>query len=109
MADGDSLTFLFTDIEESTRLLQQLGSRYEDVFVRHLELITGAVHAAGGRVDHSTGDGVLAVFGSAEDAVRAAAQAQRALVEEPWAPDAAVRVRMGLHSGPVRTVGGELV
>jgi predicted ATPase/class 3 adenylate cyclase len=109
MADGGSLTFLFTDIEESTRLLQQLGARYEDVFVRHLELITGAVHAAGGRIDHSTGDGVLAVFGSAEDAVRAAAQAQRALVEEAWPPDAAVRVRMGLHSGPVRTVGGELV
>jgi predicted ATPase/class 3 adenylate cyclase len=109
MAGAGSSTFLFTDIEESTRLLQRLGETYEQVFVRHLELVTEAVHAAGGRIDHSTGDGVLAVFDAAGQAVRAAVQAQRALVGDAWPPDAAVRVRMGLHTGPVRAVGGELV
>ncbi len=109
MASVGTSTFLFTDIEGSTALLERLGDGYGDVLVRHLDLISGSVRAAAGRVDHSTGDGVLAVFEDAPAAVAAAVEAQLALTSQTWPAGGEVRVRMGLHSGPVRTVGGELV
>jgi predicted ATPase/class 3 adenylate cyclase len=94
------VTFLFTDIEGSTKLAQAFrGDRWTTILARHREIIRTALAAANGHEEKTEGDGFLAVFGRPADAVRAAADAQRRLAAEPWPDDAAVRVRMGLHSG----------
>lgn len=94
------MTFLFTDIEGSTKLAQAFrGDRWSTILARHREIIRTALAAANGHEEKTEGDGFLAVFGRPADAVRAAADAQRRLAAEPWPDDAEVRVRMGLHSG----------
>jgi predicted ATPase/class 3 adenylate cyclase len=106
-----TVTFLFTDIEGSTKLAQELrGERWSMVLGRHRELIRAAVAAADGHEDKTEGDGFLAVFDLPTDAVRAAVDAQRGLSEEPWPDGVAVRVRMGLHTGDgVLDADGEYV
>ncbi|MGH8934774.1 MAG: ATP-binding protein [Acidimicrobiia bacterium] len=99
MTQAETITFLFTDIEGSTRLLQRLGDDYPRVLKDHLDLLRGAVKAEGGRAFGSEGDAIFAGFSSARGAVAAAASAQRALAEHPWPDGVAVRVRMGLHTG----------
>jgi predicted ATPase/class 3 adenylate cyclase len=95
-----SVTFLFTDIEGSTKLAQEFrGDRWNAILARHRELIRAALTAAGGHEEKTEGDGFLAVFGRPGGAVRAAVDAQRRLAAEPWPDGAVVRVRMGLHSG----------
>jgi DNA-binding NarL/FixJ family response regulator/class 3 adenylate cyclase len=95
-----TLTFLFTDIEGSTRLLQEVGrERYEALLGTHRRLLREAVEEREGFIVGSEGDGCLTVFRSSVDAVGAAAAAQRAHAAQPWPPDAVVRVRMGLHTG----------
>ncbi len=94
-----TVTFLFTDIEGSTRLLQQLGERYADVLETHRRLLRGVIQQTRGYEFESQGDAVLAAFGSARDALAAAVAAQRALHSYPWPEGAPVRVRMGLHTG----------
>ncbi len=95
-----TVTFLFTDIEGSTRLIQFLGdARSGQVFTDHRRLLCDAVSAAGGHVYEDQGESFLFAFNRARDAVRAAVAAQRALARHPWAEGAAVRVRMGLHTG----------
>jgi predicted ATPase/class 3 adenylate cyclase len=94
-----TLTFLFTDIESSTRVLETLGDAYRSVLERHHALLREAI-AAGEGIEVSTeGDAFFAVFPSAPKAVAAVAQAQRALAAEPWPDGVAIRVRMGLHTG----------
>src|SRR5437667_2528808 len=94
-----TVTFLFTDIEGSTKLLQQLGDRYAAVRDEHAAIIRRAI-AEGGGVEVSTvGDSFFAVFPSPVGAVRAAVAAQRGLATHDWSPGAPVRVRMGLHTG----------
>src|SRR5260221_13425751 len=97
-----TVTFLFTDIEGSTRLLQALGEDYRDVLERHQALIRAALSAHGGVEVGTEGDSFFAVFGSTTDAVAAASEAQLALANEPWPSGQAVRVRMGLHTGEGR-------
>ena len=95
-----TVTFLFTDIEGSTRLELDLGTaRYAAVRERHRELLRAAFAAQGGREQSTEGDSFFVLFDSARSAIRAAIDGQRALVAEPWPADAAVRVRMGLHAG----------
>src|SRR6266542_2088011 len=94
-----TVTFLFTDIEGSTRLLQELGDRYAAVRDEHAEIVRRAI-AEGDGVEVSTvGDSFFAVFRSPAGAVRAAVVAQRGLAAHDWSPPLAVRVRMGLHTG----------
>ncbi|HEU4898767.1 MAG TPA: adenylate/guanylate cyclase domain-containing protein [Actinomycetota bacterium] len=94
-----TVTFLFTDIEGSTGLLQVLGDRYPAVLDTHAELIRRAV-AEGGGVEVSThGDAFFVVFRSPAGAVRAAIAAQRALAAHDWPAGSPVRVRMGVHTG----------
>jgi predicted ATPase/class 3 adenylate cyclase len=101
-----TVTFLFTDIEGSTRLLQQLGDGYRAVRDAHAEIVRRAI-AEGDGVEVSTeGDSFFAVFPSPMGAVRAAVAAQRGLAGHEWPPDAVVRVRMGLHTGE-GVLGGE--
>ena len=103
-------TFLFSDIEGSTRLEQAIGTeRYGQLRERHREILRAAFTAHGGIEQGTEGDSFFVVFGSARDAVAAAVKAQRGLAGEPWPPDATIRVRMGLHSGEAGTAGGSLV
>ncbi len=95
-----TVTFVFTDIEGSTRLGQAIGAtRYGELLERHRELLREAFRAAGGVEVGTEGDSFFVVFERPAAAARAAADAQRRLAGEPWAPDAPVRVRMGIHSG----------
>jgi len=98
-----TVTLLFTDIEGSTQLLQSVEDRYGFILEEHRRFLRKAVEAHGGREVDAAGDSFLAAFPAARDAVRAAAEAQRALREHDWPGGVEVRVRMGIHSGePVR-------
>src|SRR6266581_8418499 len=102
-----TVTLLFTDIEGSTSLLQQLGEHYADVLTdcRHL-LRQMFVQYNGHEVD-TQGDAFFVAFARATDAVAAAAAIQRALAEHAWPEGASVRVRIGLHTGePKLTADG---
>jgi predicted ATPase/class 3 adenylate cyclase len=98
LPDG-TVTFLFTDIEGSTRLLQRIGERYADVLGEHHRLLRAAFRAHGGREVDTQGDSFFVAFARARDAVAAAADGQRALAAHRWPDGVAVRVRMGLHTG----------
>jgi class 3 adenylate cyclase len=101
-----TVTFLFTDIEGSTRLLRRLGERYVELVGRHDRLVRAACAGHGGREINTQGDAFFVAFVRAGDAVAAAVGVQRALAAERWPEGASVRVRMGLHTGePV--IGGE--
>src|SRR5215208_3102155 len=103
---GGTVTFAFTDIEGSTRLLQELGDAYADVARDHRRLVRGAFTARGGTEIDSQGDAFFFSFPRARDAVAAAVDAQRALRAHAWPDGTDVRVRMGLHTGEP-TVGEE--
>jgi predicted ATPase/class 3 adenylate cyclase len=94
-----TVTFLFTDIEGSTRLLQSLGDRYPAVLAAHDDLLRTVVREAGGVEVSTAGDSFFVVFPVAAQAIAAAAAAQRAIAAQAWPEDARVRVRMGLHTG----------
>ncbi len=94
-----TLTFLFTDIEGSTRLLQELRGGYAQVLADHHRLLRAAFEEWGGQELHSQGDAFFVAFPRAKDAIGAAVAAQRALAAHPWPDGLAVRVRMGLHTG----------
>jgi predicted ATPase/class 3 adenylate cyclase len=100
-----TVTFLFTDIEGSTRLLQQLGDRYPDVLTTHHRLLRTAIQEAQGQVVDTQGDAVFAAFPRARDALLGAVAAQRAVQGQSWPNGIALRVRMGLHTG--EPVSGE--
>lgn len=102
-----TVTFLFTDIEGSTRLVRNLGPRWREVLEEHNRLIREAIHKAGGVDLRAEGDALFAVFESAAAAVTAAVNAQRALAAGSW-PEP-VRVRMGLHTGEGVLGGDEYV
>jgi class 3 adenylate cyclase len=101
-----TVTFVFTDIEGSTRLLQDLGDRYGDIVRDHRRLVRDTFGTHDGREVDTQGDAFFYSFTRARDAVAAAVAAQRALAEHPWPDGAEVRVRMGLHTGEP-TVGEE--
>jgi predicted ATPase/class 3 adenylate cyclase len=102
------VTFLFTDIEGSTRLAQLLGPDYRPVLAEHRRILLRALSAGQGVALFTEGDSVFAAFPDAVAALRACAQAQRALAEHDWPrPDARPRVRMGLHSGYAEPVANE--
>jgi class 3 adenylate cyclase len=103
---GGTVTFLFTDIEGSTRLLQELGDDYGQVVADHRRLLREVFQAAGGNEVDTQGDAFFYSFPRARDAVRAAVEGQRALSAHEWPQSTQVRVRMGLHTGEP-TVGEE--
>jgi predicted ATPase/class 3 adenylate cyclase len=103
-----TVTFVMTDIEGSTRLLQALGDRYPQLLADHYRLLRDAFGSAGVEV-RSEGDALFYAFADAPSAVRAALDGQRRLAEHRWPADAVVRVRMGIHSGEGRLLGGDYV
>jgi predicted ATPase/class 3 adenylate cyclase len=103
-------TFLFSDIEGSTRLHESLGREaYTAVLERQAELLREAFMGHGGREESTEGDSFFVVFDSARDALLAAVEAQRALDAEPWPAGSEVRVRMGLHAGEATASAAGLV
>jgi len=96
---GGTVTFLFTDIEGSTRLLQELGDAYGDVVRDHRLLLRGSLGDKGGTEVDTQGDAFFYSFPRARDAVAGAVAAQRALSTHEWPEGSEVRVRMGLHTG----------
>src|SRR5881394_1426252 len=97
---GGTVTFVFTDIEGSTRLLQELGDEaYGRVSGDHRRLVRETFAARGGTEIDTQGDSFFFSFPRARDAVAAAVDAQRALRDHDWPPGTEVRVRMGLHTG----------
>jgi class 3 adenylate cyclase len=103
---GGTVTFLFTDIEGSTRLLQELGDDYGQVVADHRRILRDVFRQAGGHEVDTQGDAFFYSFTRAKDAVAAAVDGQRALADHTWPQGAEVRVRMGLHTGEP-TVGDE--
>ncbi|HEX5450949.1 MAG TPA: AAA family ATPase, partial [Candidatus Limnocylindrales bacterium] len=103
-------TFLFTDIEGSTRLEQLVGTeRYAEVRERHRRLLRDAFAASGGVEQGTEGDSFFVLFPTARSGLVGAIEAQRALVAEPWPDDVELRVRMGLHAGEASVAGSDLV
>src|SRR6059058_3167917 len=97
---GGTVTFVFTDIEGSTRLLQELGDEaYGRVAGDHRRLVRETFGARGGTEIDTQGDAFFFSFPRARDAVAAAVDAQRALRDHEWPDGREVLVRMGLHTG----------
>jgi class 3 adenylate cyclase/DNA-binding CsgD family transcriptional regulator/tetratricopeptide (TPR) repeat protein len=100
-----TVTFLFTDVEGSTRLAKALGAaRYGAVLDEHHRLLRDAFRQADGVEVDSQGDGFFVAFRRASEAVRAATLAQRALAEHRWPEGTSVRVRIGIHTGEASVV-----
>ena len=96
-----TVTLLFTDIEDSTGLLDRLGDDYEAVLNDVRRIIGKAVAGAGGREVEVRADEHFAVFEDVEAAIGAALSFQRGLADHAWPDDATVRVRVGIHTGEI--------
>jgi predicted ATPase/class 3 adenylate cyclase/DNA-binding CsgD family transcriptional regulator/Flp pilus assembly protein TadD len=108
MLPQGTVTFLFTDIEGSTRLWEEQTAAMQISLARHDQILQSVVKANTGSTVKTTGDGMLAVFRSATDAVHAAADAQRLLNAEEWQSEIGrLSVRMALHSGVAQLRGGD--
>src|SRR6201997_2459569 len=94
-----TVTFLFADIEGSTRLWEQHPDAMRRALAQHDDLLRAAVQSYGGHVVKTTGDGLFAVFGRADSALAAALAAQHSLAAATWGATGRLRVRMGLHTG----------
>ena len=104
-----TITFLFTDIEGSTRLLQQLGEKYAMLLLEQQRIVREACAAHQGSVVGTAGDSFFVAFGSAADGVNAAVQSQRALTAHAWPDGVQLRVRMGLHTGEAQIHSADYV
>ena len=93
-----TVTFLFSDIEGSTRLLQALGDRYAEALADHRRLLRASFARHGGVEVDTQGDSFFVAFPDPSEALAAAEEGQRALSAHAW-PDGELRVRMGLHTG----------
>jgi predicted ATPase/class 3 adenylate cyclase/DNA-binding CsgD family transcriptional regulator len=102
-----TVTLLFTDIEGSTRLLQQLGEHYASVLSECRDLLRAAFRAQHGHEVDTQGDSFFVAFARATDALSAVVAAQRALTTHAWPPGIVVRVRMGLHTGEPSLVSAD--
>ncbi len=102
-----TVTFLFTDLEGSTRLWEEHPEAMRDAMARHDAVLHQAVEAHEGYVVKTTGDGVHAAFSTAGHAVDAAIAGQLALGAEDWGAPGPLRVRMGLHTGVAEVRDGD--
>ena len=106
---SETLTFLFSDVEGSTGLVRQLGPTYPAVQTRHGEILRSAFTERGGQEVDSQGDAFFVAFRRPRDAVLAAVEAQQRMGEEAWPSGVELRVRMGIHTGPVELAGERYV
>lgn len=101
-----TVTFLFTDIERSTRLWQEFPGTMPEALARHHALLQHAIESHGGYVFQIVGDGFCAAFRTADDGLTAALAGQRALHRERWGETGPLRVRMALHTGSAEVHAG---
>src|ERR671925_894191 len=104
---SQTLTFLFTDLEGSTKLWERHRQSMKEALERHDTILKDAVEGAHGQVVKTTGDGLMAVFGSPVNGVKACLKAQHELTREAWGETGPLRVRMGLHAGEAATREGD--
>jgi class 3 adenylate cyclase len=105
-----TVTFLCSDIEGSTQLLKQLGrDRYADVLADQQRLLRDVFSSHGGEEVDTQGDSFLVAFRSAQDALRGAVEAQRAIAAHDWPDGSDLRVRIGIHSGDADSSEGRYV
>jgi predicted ATPase/class 3 adenylate cyclase len=102
-----TVTFFFSDIEGSTRLIQRLGEGYPQVLLAHHTVLREALAANGGHELRTEGDSFFIVFDSALQACAGAAAAQKALHAHQWPDGGEVRIRIGIHTGEATLVGNE--
>ncbi|HXY92372.1 MAG TPA: adenylate/guanylate cyclase domain-containing protein [Acidimicrobiia bacterium] len=102
-----TVTFLFTDVEGSTRLWQEYPEAMPDVSARHDEILREAIESRSGYVVKTTGDGFHAAFADAADAIDAAIAGQLALGAEEWPLPTPLRARMGVHTGRAELRDGD--
>ena len=102
-----TVTFLFTDIEGSTRLWETQRAAMQKALARHDALLRQVIERHHGHVVKTTGDGAFAAFASATDALEASIAAQQALGVESWPDAVRIRVRIALHSGPAEFRDGD--
>ena len=100
-----TVTFLFTDIEGSTKLAQQYPDAMPALLARHHEILNQSIQSQNGYVFQNDGDSLAVAFHSAIDALNAALGAQQLLQNEAWTP-AAIKVRMGIHTGTAKLNDG---
>ncbi len=102
-----TVTFLFTDLEDSTPLWDEHPTEMSAALARHDALLRAAIAKHGGQIVKMRGDGVHAVFRAAPDAVAMAADALRALAEETWGATGPLAVRVGIHTGTAELREGD--
>jgi class 3 adenylate cyclase len=101
-----AVTFLFSDIEGSTRLVKALRDRYAQVLAEHRRLVRAAIASQAGHEIDTQGDAFFVAFAIAKQAVLCALEVQRSLAGHEWPPGVSVRVRMGIHTGHAVPVEG---
>ncbi|MFL5776686.1 MAG: ATP-binding protein, partial [Chloroflexota bacterium] len=101
------LTFLFTDVESSTRLWEQNPIAMRTALAQHDTIVRTAIADAGGQVVKTTGDGLMAVFAEPIAAVTSAIAAQRGLLAVMWPQACEIRIRIGIHTGAAEARGGD--
>src|SRR3954469_9110768 len=104
-----TVTFLFSDIQGSTKLVERFGDAWPDLLERHRVAMRAAFDEHHGFEQGTEGDSFFVVFEPGPEAVAAAVEAQRALARIDWPPDGRIRVRIGLHTGSGRLSGQDYV
>src|SRR5439155_12670271 len=104
-----TVNFLFTDIEGSARLMQELGDEYVQAQLTHHKILRAAFRSGNGRELRTEGDSFFCVFKSALDACGSAAQAQTELSKHEWPHGKPIRVRIGVHTGEAPLVSEEYI
>lgn len=105
MALQEIITFVFSDIEHSTRLAQQLREGYAEILERHRSIIREVIQRFNGREIDTAGDGFFMTFKNPQDAVQAAAEMQHKFHTREWAMKIGLKVRMGIHTGVALSIG----
>src|SRR5215212_7902918 len=102
-----TVTFLFTDIEGSTKMWERDVRGMRAALTRHDEILNSAIETRGGFVFKTVGDAFCCAFSFAPEALGAAVSAQRALHDEEWEEGATIRARIALHTGAVEERSGD--
>src|SRR5262245_40580019 len=101
-----AVTFLFSDIEGSTQLLQRLRERYAEALAAHQSVLRQAFERHGGYEIDTQGDAFCVAFANARDAILAAVDSQRALAAYEWPGGTRLRVRIGINTGQAAPTDG---
>lgn len=103
------VTFVFTDVEGSTRLARAAGDRWVGILDQHNSLMREAIDAHDGFEVKTEGDAFFVAFADAANAIRFCVDAQRSLARHEWPSDCEIRVRMGMHTGAAHVIGDDYV